>query len=77
MCTVNSNSIDEARHVLDALGVLRDSAVTLRRATQAEAEAWLATATQPRCKMRRLRKKNPGTTNAPGQQDYKENVAVV
>jgi hypothetical protein len=55
MLTVNADSSREAQNVLSAL--IGDSDLTVRRASPAEAGAWLQTAsTADRSKMRRLKK---------------------
>jgi hypothetical protein len=55
VCTINADSAQEAQNVLSAL--LGGGALSLRRATPGEIQAWTESATQPRSKLRRLKKK--------------------
>jgi hypothetical protein len=66
MVTINADSAREARHVLDALGVLGDSC-TVQRASESESAAWRETAMTPRGKMQRLTpKKIPAIVGSAG-----------
>jgi hypothetical protein len=72
--TINADSEPEAQHVLAAL--LGDHALRIRRSSPDEVAAWAESATQPRGKMRRLRKKDPAATNATGHKVYEESQNV-
>jgi hypothetical protein len=77
-CSIAAHTISEARYVLAAiLGC--DVGITVRRATDDETAAWLATASKvERSKMRRrlTPKKNPAATNATGRKSQEYSMPV-